>query len=174
MTFFLSLWKNETWKRKAEQSSAGYPELDYAAAEGFNEANIGPGDTIFIVTNIRGTLYIGGTITVDSVVGIDDAALHLGRAKETLWESEGYVIARKGTVQNFIPNCEVPEVVTRQLQITKKKGFTYLKFTPDGKLDRQTLRKVRTLCNGSERLLLEIMQTWFEGINGDLKNRATA
>ena len=68
MAYFLSLWKNDTWKRKAELALTGYPELDYAAAEGFSETNVGCGDTIFIATNIKGTLYIGGSIVVESVV----------------------------------------------------------------------------------------------------------
>lgn len=46
MAYSLSLWKNDTWKRKAELALTGYPELDYAAAEGFSETNVGRGDTI--------------------------------------------------------------------------------------------------------------------------------
>lgn len=174
MAYSLSLWKNDTWKRKAELALTGYPELDYAAAEGFSETNVGRGDTIFIVTNIKGTLYIGGSIVVESVVSLDDAAVCLGRPKESLWKSDGYVLARKGTIQKFIPNCEVPASITRQLQITKDKGFTYLKFTPNGKLDRQTLRTVRKLCDGSELHLIKVMREWLDGSNDALKGKAAA
>lgn len=162
MAYFLALWKNETWKRKTICALEGYPELDYAAAEGFKEANISQGDVIFIVINLKGSLYLGGKITVEAVVSQEEVARRLSRSVDDLWKSEGYVLARKESIEKFIPDCEVPIATTKALKVVRNKGFTYLKFSSSGALDRQTLRQVRLLYEGSEQPLLRLLRAYNE------------
>ena len=158
MSYFTTLWKNDTWARKCKLAATGYQQLDYAAASGFKAAGVGSGSTLIVVTVMKGILYVGGYIEVHGVLNRRDAAKFLGMPDSELWQAEEYAVADRGTTVSFQENCAVPSAIAQKLEFTKGKGFVNLRFEAHGKLDRQTLRGVRKLAPGSELALVSLLK----------------
>lgn len=157
MSFFTYLWKNETWSKKVQLSHNGYSKLDYAASDRFKVTGITRGATVFIVTVKQGVLYLGGYIKVYDVLNCNQAAKYLKRPEHELWKASDYIVACQGEEIDFRSNLIIPLEQTKRLELVKDNGFVNLKMDSDGKLDRQTLRNVRKLYTGSEKILFDLL-----------------
>src|ERR1019366_6087796 len=104
---FTQYWKNTTWDTQEASGEA----LDHTASNEFRRRGVEPGDRIFIVTNIDGTLYLGGVVVVDRIVGQRDAERRLG---SNLWEAKDHVIGRGA--QPFNKALRVPLKTVKALR----------------------------------------------------------
>jgi hypothetical protein len=141
--YFTHYWKNVTWEDRKHlwESDPQGVFLDYAGSNNFVERGVDPGDFFYSVTIIDGALYLLGKLEVDKLCDFEEAASTLGR--DTLWEADDYAIAAEPTPMHF--NLEVPLEVTEQLTFISGNRTEQLKFSSPGRLDRQTLRRVREL-----------------------------
>lgn len=138
--FFTHYWLNRTWERNRKRASDG-ELLDHTAGNLFQERGIRAGDIVYVVSVIKGSLYVCGKLMVEKICGTDEAAAILGYEP---WPAEEHIIAAAATPMNF--NLRVPLKLTRQLIFISGKDNKPLKFKAPNYLDEQTLRGVRELA----------------------------
>lgn len=154
---FTYLWRNAAWEKKIVLAREGYWYLDYAASNRFRSAGVVPGSVVFIVTVIKGSLFLGGYMVVEDILDRADAAIHLGLYKDDLWPAKEFIVARPEFEVVFRGDLKVDDNIAKGLKYaTRNGGFTYPKQDAEGKIDRQTLRNVRRLFPGSENTLFEL------------------
>jgi hypothetical protein len=158
--FFTHYWLNETWERNRRRASDG-ELLDHTAGNLFQERGIQAGDIVYIVSVIKGSLYVCGKLVVGKICNFDEAAAILDYEP---WPADEHIIAAVATPMNF--NCRVPLKLTRQLRFISGKGNKLLKFKAPNYLDEQTLRNVRELDPASaaelDALLPPLEETSFD------------
>lgn len=125
--------------------------LDHTAGKLFTQRGVGPGDKIYVVNNFQGNFVLIGRLEVDKIVSQADAGRLLNDTE--LWDAPEHVIAKPGTATPMRFERIVPVELTKQLMFQGTKGFEAPKFESEDRLDRQTLRGVRRLSDGSARLL---------------------
>jgi HNH endonuclease len=138
--FFTHYWLNRTWERNRRRASDG-ELLDHTAGNLFQERGIRAGDIVYVVSVVKGSLYVCGKLMVEQICGTNEAAAILGYEP---WPAEEHIIAAAATPMNF--NLRVPLKLTRQLIFISGKDNKPLKFKAPNYLDEQTLRGVRELA----------------------------
>lgn len=137
--YFTHYWTNDTWEN-AHRSSAPDAPLEHTAGNRFVERGVGPGDFVYVVTIIKGELYLLGRLRVGKVCDTNEAIRTLGT--RDLWKASDHVVASESTPKDF--NLVVPLEVTKRLVFISDIAKS-LKFRSPGHLDGQTLRGVREL-----------------------------
>jgi hypothetical protein len=137
--FFTHYWLNQTWEQNRKCTPDG-ELLNHIAGNLFQERGIQTGDIVYVVSVIKGLLYVCGKLIVEKICGTDEAADILGY---DLWSAKEHIIAAAATPMNF--NLKVPLKLTRQLIFVSGKVNKPLKFKAPNYLDQQTLRGVREL-----------------------------
>lgn len=137
--YFTNYWLNRTWERNRKRASEG-ELLDHTASNVFQERGIRVGDIVYVVSVIKGSLYLCGKLVVGKICDIDEAAAILDYEP---WEANEHIIAAAATPMSF--TLRVPLNLTRQLRFISDKGHKPLKFKAPHYLDEQTLRNVREL-----------------------------
>ena len=140
--YFTHYWSNQTWVQEEKYNSEN-DLLNHIAGNLFGERNIEVGDEIYVVTIIKGKLYLCGKIIVGRICDVDEAAKHLNYKIEDLWEASEHIIASAATSTNF--HLEVPLETTQRLRFKSGKNLKSLLFSSPNHLDQQTLRGVREL-----------------------------
>lgn len=151
--YFTYLWKNEQWARKCKASDDGPRLLEYAAGDKFKSNGVTKGSTVFIVTVIKGDLYLGGAIVVSEILDKPQAITRLGVPEQSLWKAEEYILPEQGKASSFTCSNLIPPEVSHRLEFVEGAGFRN-PVVRQGKLDVQTFRNVRKLYPGSEKALL--------------------
>lgn len=141
--FFTHYWLNKTWERNRKEASDG-ELLHHTAGNLFQERGVGIGDVVYVVSVIKGSLYICGKLVVGRICKSDEAAAILDYEP---WDAEEHIIAPMATRMSF--NLKVPLKLTRQLRFISRKGIKPPKFKALNYLDEQTLRNVRELDHAS-------------------------
>jgi len=166
--FFTHYWLNRTWERNRKRASAG-ELLDHTAGNLFQERGIRADDIVYVVSVIKGALYICGKLVVEKICDVDEAATIMGFEPEDLWEADEHIISAAATPMNF--NLKVPLKLTRQLRFISGKSIKPLKFKAPNYLDEQTLRGVRELDPASaaelDALLPPLKEVSFDNEWGD-------
>ena len=141
--YFTHYWKNDTWEDHRDFWEAGLSDdlLRHVADNKFADRDVKPGDYIYPVTVMDGTLYLLGRLKVGKVCNFGEAASTLGTTD--LWEARDHIIASEPTPQHF--DLAVPQQLTDSLDFINGNRTTRLKFKSHGRLDQQTLRGVRQL-----------------------------
>ena len=156
--YFTYLWTNESWIRKTALAREGYWHLDYAAGNRFRSAGVAPGSVVFIITVIRGSLFLGGYIEVEAVLDRENAAKFLGQYAGDLRNANEFIVARPGSEVVFRGDLKVDDAIAKSLGYRTKSGeLVYPKQDAEGRIDRQTLRNVRRLFTGTEKKLFALM-----------------
>src|SRR5438045_1300568 len=137
--FFTHYWRNRTWEWNRKHAAAG-ELLDHTAGNIFQEHGIRPDDIVYVVSVIKGSLYVCGKLVVGKISDFDEAADILNYEP---WLADEHIFAAAATPMNF--NLKVPLRVTRQLRFISGKGSKPLKLKAPNYLDKQTLRDVREL-----------------------------
>lgn len=115
---------------------------------------------MFIVTVIDGFLFLGGYIKVSKILSKSEAAKYLSINEIDLWAANEYIVPEKGLEVKFHCSHQVPEEVAYTLEFKNKKGLgSIYPIVRNGRLDKQTLRGVRQLCNGSEEALFRVIKS---------------
>ncbi|MEP7213353.1 MAG: HNH endonuclease [Acidobacteriota bacterium] len=148
MNHFTTYWKNSTWEYN--RKALGNTLLDHTASENFL-GRIEPGDAVYIVTNLKGKLYVACKIIVEEICDKKRASELMGTTD--LWESTDHIIARSSTRTEW--NRKIPDTVTRKLEFYSPDQSikNKLRYSSPGILDGQTLRGNRTLVGPSAALL---------------------
>lgn len=107
-----------------------------------------------MVNNFKGDLVLIGRLEVEKIVSQVEAERLLG---PDVWEAPEHVIAKPGSSTPKRFERIVPMEITKQLLFQGAKGFEPPKFESEDTLDRQTLRGVRRLSDGSARLLESLL-----------------
>ncbi len=158
--YFTHNWLNRTWERNRKRASEG-EFLDHTAGNLFRERGIRVGDIVYVVSVIKGSLYLCGKLVVGKICDIDEAADILDYEP---WPADEHIIAAAGTPMNF--NLKVPLKLTRRLRFISGDGNKPLKFKAPNCLDEQTLRNVRELDLASaaklDALLLPLKELPFD------------
>lgn len=156
--YFTYLWRNESWCRKAELAREGFGYLEYAASNRFRAAGVAPGCVVFIVTVIRGYLFLGGRIDVADVLDRRGAAEYLGMRADDLRGAREYIVARPGEEDRFRSDLKVDDSIAHGLKFSaRNRGFVHPRLDREGRIDRQTLRNARLLYPGAEQPLLDLL-----------------
>jgi hypothetical protein len=165
--YFTHYWRNETWEDHRDLSEKGVSEdlLRHVADNKFVDRGVKPGDYIYPVTVMDGTLYLLGRLRVGKVCDFEEAARTLGTTD--LWEARDHIIASEPTPTHF--DLAVPQKLTNLLTFISGDETVRLKFKSHGHLDQQTLRGVRELDPTSaaelDRLLFSIRSITYPRIN---------
>ncbi len=138
--YFTHYWTNKTWKWNASSSNE---LLNHTAGNLFNDRKVTIGDVVYVVTVIKGKLYVCGRLKVGIVCDLSEAARILNWGTDELWQAEEHLIAAEATPMNF--NREIPLELTQSLKFKTGEGLKPLAFTSQEHLDKQTLRGVREL-----------------------------
>jgi hypothetical protein len=148
---FTHYWTLDTCKLNAD--GQGFP-LEHTADNAFLEADVKAGDRIYVVTNPQGSLHLIGRLVVGSIVSFEEAKRLLG---DGVWDARDHVLARpgSGTPKRF--DRIVPTEIVRSLHFFRADGIRGLVLSPDGKVDRQTLRHVSRLTADSAKLLENLL-----------------
>lgn len=75
--YFTQYWSNQTWNQQKKYSDEKNL-LNHTAGSLFNKRDIATGDEIYIVTVIKGRLYLCGKLIVSKICDRDEAAANLG------------------------------------------------------------------------------------------------
>jgi hypothetical protein len=140
---FLQYWKAAQVVRERKSSN---PFVDHSGSEQLYKVN--PGDTVWIVTVIKGVLLLLGKIQVGARTKHDEAVKLLGRGN--LWESTYHVIAEAGTAEPMreINLMEIAQRL-RFVSSTNRDRLTIINGHADGK----QLQAIRELSPASIALL---------------------
>lgn len=154
MTAFTHYWKNDTFDHMRDSGNEGEP-LTHTAGNRFANVSVKKGDTVYVITVVKGELFLVGRMIVSQIVhGDAEAARLLGG---DVWSADDHLIAddRDGTPMRF--RRRVPDEIVKQLRFESSDGPRPLTFTNSGGLDQQTLRGVRKLTKGSTQLLDSVL-----------------
>src|SRR5262249_24755923 len=151
--YFTHYWDNDTWREEQARGDEGYPVGEFYSNQ-FMDRGLGSADVVYIVTVRQGVLYVLCRLEVERV---EPRGNPEGRWHET-------AIARRPTATPRHFDNQAPVEVTRDLHSISSAGVTDLKFTPDGKLDQQTLRIMRELRPESAALLDDVILRYEEAL----------
>lgn len=72
--YYTQLWKNDTWEKMSERLS-NYLDgrLARSSSNAFEKMGVKPGDHVYVITDKKGSLILGGKIIVDKVLNQDEA-----------------------------------------------------------------------------------------------------
>lgn len=135
MTAYTFLWNNSTWSSRAKDSLSGRNlEIDYIAGDARSPfTEFSAGDEVFVISVIRGYLYLGGRLIAESPpVEREQAKELLGR--NDLVDKQLFVIGRKKFLHRFRCGKQVRMEDARALELITSKGSSK---APD--LDKNTL-----------------------------------
>jgi hypothetical protein len=106
---FTHYWQNETWGNERPEN-AGRP-FNHTAGNEFDKRGVTKGDRVYVVTNLRGKMFVAGRMTVDRVVGQREAERVL---KQRLWKARDHVLGVGGTPMRF--DLRVPDAIVKRLK----------------------------------------------------------
>jgi predicted HNH restriction endonuclease len=167
--YFTHYWANKTWEINSNSEGE---LLEYIAGNMFFKRGVQLGDLIYVITVIKGDLFLCGKLEVGIFCERSEASKILNA--ENLWEAEEHIIASKGTPMNY--DLAVPLEVTKTLKFISGSKVSGLKFRSSNKdkLDEQTLRTLRELSVESaiefDNLLPQLKETSFLFDDNDSMN----
>ncbi len=149
MACFTHYWEGNTCKSMFLNGYEGQP-LNHTAGKIFRQRGIDVGDKVYVVNVLKGILFLIGRLEVEMIASQSEAEKLLGN---DLWDAPDHLIAKPGSGTPMHFKRDVPLEITKELLFHGAKGFEPLKFVSEDALDRQTLRGVRRLTEGSAHLL---------------------
>jgi len=160
--YFTHYWSNRTWNQQKKHSSEN-DLLEHIAGNSFGKREIDIGDGIYVITVIKGKLYLYGMLIVGKICDADEAAEYLKCKAEDLWEADEHILASAATYTNL--SFEVPLEVTKKLRFKSGNDLKPLLFSSPNCLDQQTLRGVRELDSNSASELDKLLPSPIELLN---------
>jgi hypothetical protein len=154
---FTHYWSNETWKRNTQQNPDG-DSCDDTRGNQFVRCGVGKGDQVYVVTILKGVLFLAGRMTV-------------GKIKRGDGEWKEWLIAEPGTATSALYNRPVPLQVTKSLRFVSATAPKPLKFITSQELDSQAIVGVRHLTATSAKLFDEIIEVGRESLDTQLQER---
>jgi hypothetical protein len=144
--FWTYHWQNKLWRNDVNPE---YEPVGCSLGNIFTKRGIAPGDVVYIVSLAEGQLLLGGRMTVERIVGYEEAVAHFDN--ENLYEAKECLIGKSGTPLNL--HRRLSPSITKQLRFASKSGTKEPYFKSHTKLDNQATRGVRELTRASAALL---------------------
>lgn len=143
MAYWTHYWRNDTVRDEAD---AGYDRLTHTADDTFLQRGVQPGDTVYVVSNFKGTVYVLGRLIVDQILNQGEAEKRFGGP---VWEATDHLIATDPATELHF-DVTLPEGIVDDVKFITASGTEGLKFdqregADPGTVDRQTLRGVREI-----------------------------
>lgn len=149
-------WNQASWKNAAEQSAGEVQE--HTAGSEFRKRGVKPGDTIFVVTNIDGKMYLAGRMRVAHIFDSkNEAAKYLQCDPSGLWPAPEHCVCRPKNGSTLEFDRLVPDKITQALLFDQSGKPKSLTFDSPGVLRQQTLRGVKRLTPASADLLHQLI-----------------
>lgn len=142
--YFTHFWSNDTIKNHKDWE--GLP-LDHTAGDDFLTRGVKTGDIIYIVTILRGQLYVLARMVVAQICGPEEAAAILQEDPQELSYASDHVIAQSCTPMNS--NLRIPADITKTLLFLENGQTTGPTFKYPNYLDNQSFAGVRELTAAS-------------------------
>lgn len=162
--FFTHYWLNDTWEQnKAWSEKNQYSSLSHTAGNLFTKRGVRIGDVIYVITVIKGSLFVCGRMVVGQIWDMQTAISNLPYQP---WEAKEHAIASLCTPTNF--ELKVPDEITKRLKFISGEKTVSLKFSSSNHLDQQTLRGVRQLDPTSASLLDQLLPQLTEAFSESL------
>jgi hypothetical protein len=155
MPYWTHYWTNKT---VVQESRNGDVEMRHTADNAFRQHGVTPGDVVYIVTNIKGTIYLIGSMVVDQVADESRARQVIG---PEVWGVSDHLLAKKPFSRCRF-DVTVPFGELRQIEFVGPKGSNALKFDQRAgadprAVDRQTLRGVREITESTAGLFNRLL-----------------
>lgn len=149
MKHFTHYWTNKTWEYNQEYTSDG-ELINHTAGNLFKKRGVEIGDAVYIVTVIKGKLFVSAKTIVRKICSEAEAARILNDSN--LWENAtDHIITSESTPVNWSNEISLAE--TKELEFISGSKIINLEFKTPTKLDQQTLRGVRQLEPQSAAML---------------------
>ena len=145
MAYWTHYWTNKTVLMREEQAREA-DELGHTADNSFRKRGVLPGDTVYVVTVLRGTIHLVGRLVVDEILDQRQADEYFG---EPVWPAADHLIAMEPASACRYDVC-VPYDHLNAITFITSNGTDVVKFDQrDGAdphaVDRQNLRGVREI-----------------------------
>ncbi len=143
--YFTHYWKNDTWEFNSNLWDKSF--LEHSASNMFIKRGVQPGDFVYVITVIKGELYLEGRMKVAKILSYDEAAVEL--KDNNLWDAEEHLIGVPGACSPQVFDRKVPLEITKNLRLVSGVQSIPPKFKTPGLLDQQTFRGIRELTEES-------------------------
>jgi hypothetical protein len=154
MACFTHYWEGNTCDFMYADGHEGQP-LNHTAGKLFRQRGIGVGDKLYVVNVLKGVLFLIGRLEVEKIASQAEAERLLGT---DLWEAPEHLIAKPGTGTPMHFRRKVSPEITKELLFHGAREIRPLKFASEDELDRQTLRGIRRITEGSAHLLDDLLR----------------
>ncbi|MFD3163927.1 hypothetical protein [Herpetosiphon sp. NSE202] len=159
--YFTHYWTNTTWEEA--RSQAGAP-IGYLFSNFFRTKSIQAGDEIYVVTNIRGNIYLLGKHVVGQIGDRESIRRLLGWAADEMVDDTDHSSASHATAMDF--DRMIPLEIAKKLQFWSGRRNSRIRsnlaFKTPTIIDQQTLPQVRELTAESAALLDDYLQPLIE------------
>lgn len=154
---FTHYWTSDTANHQEQIARRG-ERLEHVAGNLFRDRQVGPGDTIHVITFARGTLRVLGRMVVDTVVDTKTAERLLGTTD--LYEATEHCIARKRAASLVRFDAVVPDARISAIEFADREGNTWPPArNSSGAVDPQTFRGVRRITPTTAQLLDDVLKS---------------
>jgi len=148
MKYWTQYWKNSTCKMVRPRE--GQP-LVHAASNEYSRRGVAAGDRLYVVTVVKGDLFLIGRMKVDRIVSQAEADKE--HPDWNLWEAAEHCISTDSEASPMRFNVMVSRADRDLLRFVTCSGLSSLKVDDEGGLDQQTLRTIRELTPESAQLM---------------------
>lgn len=147
-------WQNRFWRNDVNDENE---PINHSAGNSFTKRGISPGDVVYIISMIEGQLYLGGKMTVDQILGYDDAVDFFGH--DNIYEADEHLIGVDDSGTPLHLQRRLTPALTKQLRFETKSGPKGPFFVSETRLDNQATRGIRELTAESAALFDRIIGT---------------
>jgi hypothetical protein len=150
MANWATYWSSDTVKGHDGQI------VQHIASDQLWAAGVSTGDTVFVISYLRGTLYVVTSIVVDQLVRQDRAEEILGRSN--LWPADWHAIAKPDPVWPASLSASLSESQMASLKFIGRDGQASAPArNRHGEIDPQTFRTTRRIDARSAKLLSDLL-----------------
>ena len=153
--YFIHYWSNRTWRSVFDRLAEG-TSLIHTAGEQFRRRRVKTGDFIYVVTVVRGRLFLTGRMQVYRVLSQREAETYL--KDKNIWRASIHLVARSNSATPIRLNRIVPLAVVQRLRFISGKAVKQPVFESPGRLYTQTFRTLREMTPDSAAELNKLLK----------------
>ncbi len=139
--YFMQYWSNAACDDAHTQGHSGKP-LIYTAGRGFLRAGVQPGDLLYIVNVLDGSVVLVGRMTVGEIL-TQEEAYH--RFKNRAWAAPEHIVAAEGTATPQFFTRDIPNETVRLWRFVDDVRGTGQVEIVRGVVDRASLRGLKEI-----------------------------
>ena len=145
-------WQFRYWR---SDINSEYKPTRSSGSNLFRKRGVSIGDTVYIISQGAGQLYIGGRMTVKQILSRDEAVQLWD--SDSLYDATEWIVdpSESGTLLHL--HRRLTPLLTKQIRFKTKQGPKEPFFTSETELDKQAIRNVRELTQESAALFDQII-----------------